>query len=347
MDFWKTIRGGAFLPFDGIVPCTVHVKLEGLNLGGSIKIKTALGLIEEAEQSGMIKPDTIIIESSSGNLGVALAMVCADRGYPFECVVDPNASRTNIEIMKALGATVFVVQERDENGGFLASRIRFIKRKMKEDRRYFWTNQYQNAANPLIHERSTATEIAQAFPRLDYLFVGAGTTGTLMGCAGYFRKHQPDTKIVAVDSVGSVTFGGPPGPRHISGLGTSRVPEICDRSLVHDVVMIPEAKTVELCRRIARRHGVLFGGSTGTVLAAVEHYTSRLPADASVVVVSPDNGEKYLDTIYSDEWVRDRFPGLLGHRAVRDMSLAPAELERTAAGPEATGANASSESIQV
>lgn len=345
MDFWKTIWGGAFLPFDGIGPCTVHVKMEGLNLGGSIKIKTALGLIEEAEQSGTIKPDTVIIESSSGNLGVALAMVCADRGYPFECVVDPNASRTNIEIMKALGAMVFVVQDRDENGGFLASRIRFIKRKMKEDCRYFWTNQYQNAANPLIHERSTAPEIARAFPQLDYLFIGAGTTGTLMGCAAYFRKHHPDTKIVAADSVGSVTFGGPPGPRHISGLGTSRVPEIYDQSLVQDIVMIPEAETVEVCRRIARRHGVLFGGSTGTVLAAIEHYASRLSADASVVTISPDNGEKYLDTIYSDGWVRDRFPGLLGHRAGRDMSLG--QSERAAAVPEAAGAKASAESIQV
>lgn len=335
MDFWKSIRGGVFLPFDGIVPCTVHVKLEGLNLGGSIKIKTALGLIEEAEQSGTIGPDTIIIESSSGNLGVALAMVCADRGYPFECVVDPNASRTNIEIMRALGATVVAVQERDENGGFLASRIRLIERKMKQDRRYFWTNQYRNAANPLIHERSTAAEIAQAFPRLDYLFVGAGTTGTLMGCAEYFRKRRPDTKIVAVDSVGSVTFGGSPGPRHISGLGTSRVPEICDRSLVDDVVMISEAATVEMCRWIARRYGVLFGGSTGTVMAAVEQRRSWLRDDASVVAISPDNGEKYLDTIYSDEWVRSRFPGLLDRCVVREMS------------PETAGAKAILGSMQV
>jgi cysteine synthase A len=285
----------------------LHLKLEGLNPAGSIKMKTALGMVAALEAQGRIGPDTRLIESSSGSLGVALSIVCAERGYNFTCVVDPNTSQHNIKTMKALGSKVHVVERRDANGGFLGTRIEYIQQLVQADPRYFWFNQYANPENPRAHSNSTARAIAAAFERVDYLFVGAGTTGTLMGCVQYFSEHQPSTRIVAVDTLGSVTFGYPAGKRYIPGLGTSRRPEIYRADGIHAHEMVDEADTVAMCRYLARTNGLLAGGSTGTVLAAVHRWRTRLPADACVVAISPDMGERYLDTIYDDAWVSERF----------------------------------------
>ena len=210
-----------FAPFEGILAQPVFVKIEALNVAGSVKIKTALNLINTMEAQGHIFPHSKIIESSSGNLGVALSMICAGRGYAFTCVVDPNTSSRNIKIMEALGARIVMISKPDENGGYLGSRIQYIKQLLADDPDYVWTNQYANPANADAHRRWTAAAIDHRFPRLDYLFIGAGTTGTLMGCVKHFRANRPSVKIIAVDAKGSVTFGHPPGKRHIPGLGTS------------------------------------------------------------------------------------------------------------------------------
>lgn len=284
-----------------------HLKLEFLNPAGSVKIKTALGLINDIESRGLINQDTILIESSSGNLGVALAMICAERGLKFTCVVDPNSSTHNLKIMQAFGANVVMVEKRDENGGYLGTRINYIRETLQRDRRYVWLNQYENPSNPRVHARTTAQSIASAFPHIDYLFVGAGTTGTLMGCVQFFSANRPETKVVAVDSVGSVTFGNPPSKRYIPGLGTSQRPPIFDPSGIHAFEMVPESRAIEMCRYMARTNGILLGGSTGSVLGGVFSWLDRLPQDAVVVAIAPDSGERYLDTIYDDEWVTARF----------------------------------------
>jgi cysteine synthase A len=241
---------------------------------------------------------------------VALATICAGRGYDFTCVVDPNTSIRNIKIMEALGARIVMVTETDDNGGYLGSRIRYIEKLLAGDGRYVWTNQYANPANVEAHRQWTATALDRAFPRLDYLFVGAGTTGTLMGCVAHFRRHRPEVRIVAVDSVGSVTFGRPAGKRHIPGLGTSRRPEIFDPAGLYAMEMVEERDAVAMCRHLARHYGFLTGGSTGTVLAAVLAWKPRLPESAVVAAISPDLGERYLDTIYDDGWVAARFGGI-------------------------------------
>ncbi|WP_318036708.1 2,3-diaminopropionate biosynthesis protein SbnA [Streptomyces chengmaiensis] len=302
-----------FLDLDGFIPgVELLLKVEGLNPAGSIKLKAAVGLLDDAERRGLLRPGGSVIESSSGNLGIALSSVCAARGYRFTCVVDPNTPRQSIALMEAYGAQAVIVRERDANGGYLQTRIDYIQRRLRDDPALVWPNQYANPANPRAHYERTAAAIARQVNGVDCLFVGAGTTGTLMGCARYFRKHSPGTRIVAVDSVGSVTFGTPPGKRHIPGLGASRRPEIFDRGLVDAFVQVPEADAVRMCRRITAERGLAVGGSTGTVLAAVERQREEIPAGARVVAISPDLGDRYLNTVYDDLWVFERFGDLDG-----------------------------------
>jgi cysteine synthase A len=209
--------------------------------------------------------------------------------------------------MRALGARVVIVTERDANGGYLGSRIARLEGMVARHKNLIWPNQYANTANPRVHWERTATSILNSINSVDYLFIGAGTTGTLMGCATYFRQFSPRTKIVAVDARGSVTFGYPPGPRHIPGLGASRIPELCNADIVDEVVLVEEVDTVRTCRSIARKYGLLVGGSTGSVVAAVRSRRWGIPPGSRVVAISPDLGDRYLDTIYNDEWVTSRF----------------------------------------
>lgn len=301
------INDGNFITLKNLHFSSLHLKLEGLNPAGSVKMKTAQWLITDLEKKGGIAPDSVLIESSSGSLGVALSLICAQRGYRFRCVVDPNTTAHNIKLMKAFGAEVVIIDTRDENGGFLGSRIQYIKDLQARDGRYLWLNQYANPANPLAHAHTTARSIAERFEHIDYLFVGAGTTGTLMGCVQYFRANRPDTRIVAVDSLGSVTFGTEPGKRYIPGLGTSRRPEIFSKEGIDEFQMVAETDTVAMCRYLARTNGLLAGGSTGTVLAAVYARRQQLPVNSVIVAISPDMGERYLDSVYDDAWVQERF----------------------------------------
>lgn len=301
------VNDSNFVRIRGLGVAHLHLKIEAFNSAGSIKLKTARGLVDDMEVRGLIGPQTVLIESSSGSLGVALSIICAERGYRFTCVVDPNSSSNNVRTMKALGAEVVVVTERDENGGFLGTRIRYINDQLQRDPRYLWTNQYANPQNPRAHALTTARAIHERFDHVDYVFVGAGTTGTLMGCVQFFSQHSPSTRVVAVDSKGSVTFGGPAGPRHIPGLGTSRRPEIYTAAGIHAHEMVAEEDTVAMCRYLARSNGLLCGGSTGTVMCAVARWRERLDEQATVVAISPDMGERYLDTVYDDAWVRERF----------------------------------------
>ncbi|MFC0861842.1 2,3-diaminopropionate biosynthesis protein SbnA [Sphaerimonospora cavernae] len=298
-----------FMRFQHLVPdSTLFLKIEGLNPAGSVKLKTAIALVEDAETSGRPFPGTRLIESSSGNLGIALAVVCAAKGYPLTCVTDPNANSQAIKLMKVLGADVVVIDKRDANGGFLQSRIDYIHRRLLHERDLLWLNQYANHAGPQTHCERTGSAILTELGHVDHIFIGAGTTGTLMGVAQYFRKHSPETRITAVDAVGSVTFGGPPARRHIPGLGTSRRPEILDTTMVDEVVLVSEEETVEVCRLLAKNRGLLVGGSTGSVIAGVRQAAGGITPGSIVAAISADLGDRYLDTIYDDEWVAERWP---------------------------------------
>jgi 2,3-diaminopropionate biosynthesis protein SbnA len=285
----------------------LYLKCEGFNFAGSIKLKAATEMIEAAERDGMLAPSTILIESSSGNLGVALSMIAASRGYRFLCVTDSRCNVSTRRLMEALGTSVHVIAEPDPVGGLLGARLRFVESLCESDARYLWLNQYTNPANWQAHYRRTAPAIARDFPGLDVLFVGAGTTGTLMGCARYFNDCVPSVRIVAVDAVGSVTFGGAPRRRMIPGLGTSVRPAMLDESLLSDVVHVEEVDTINACHRLARR-GFLFGGSTGTVVSGAMSWLAKHDGrPLTAVAIAPDLGERYLDTIYQRTWVQDNF----------------------------------------
>lgn len=290
----------------------VLLKIEGLNAAGSIKFKAAVGMIQDLEASGQLRPGGRVIESSSGNLGLALAIVCASKGYGFCCVSDPNISPQTAKLIRGYGAELIVVTERDVSGGYLHTRIATIHQMLANDPLLVWTNQYANPANSAAHYQLTGPEILRAVPSPAAVFIGAGTTGTLMGCARFLRVASPHTRLYAVDAVGSILFADTPGRRHLPGLGASRIPELLDRSLVDEHVLVEERETVAMCRHIARNCGLMVGASTGTVLAAVQRKfgSDTPPPSGPVVAISPDMGDRYVDTVYDDEWVSCRYGAL-------------------------------------
>ncbi|GAA1865957.1 2,3-diaminopropionate biosynthesis protein SbnA [Actinomadura bangladeshensis] len=295
-----------------VIDRPIYLKCEGFNFAGSVKLKAAAAMVEAAEREGVLTADSIIVESSSGNLGIALSLIAASRGLKFVCITDPRCNPASMRVMRALGAEVRVVSDKDANGGYLGGRIAFVRGLCESDRRYVWLNQYANRNNWMAHYRGTAPAIDREFPDLEVLFVGAGTTGTLMGCARYFRERERPVTIVAVDAVGSVTFGGVPERRMVPGLGTSSRPALVDESFIDDVVHVPEPDTIRTVHALASR-GFLFGGSTGTVVSGASRWLDeKYPGEDPVAVaIAPDLGERYLDSIYAEGWVREHFGDVL------------------------------------
>ncbi|MGW7528469.1 2,3-diaminopropionate biosynthesis protein SbnA [Streptomyces sp. NPDC054783] len=296
-----------FVDLASICGYPLHLKCEAFNFAGSIKLKAAKEMVESAERDGILARDSVLVESSSGNLGVALSVIAASKGYRFLCVTDSRCNLSTRLLMEAVGSEVHIVADQDSNGGFLGTRIEYVRALCASDGRYVWLSQYTNEGNWWAHYRTTGPEIARQFPEVDVLFVGAGTTGTLMGCARYFRQRHRPVRIVAVDSVGSVAFGGEPGRRMIPGLGMSMRPPLLDESYVDEVIQVEEADTIRMCQRMARR-GFLFGGSTGTVVSAATDWLARHDGSAvTAVAIAPDLGERYLDTVYQTNWLQDLY----------------------------------------
>jgi N-(2-amino-2-carboxyethyl)-L-glutamate synthase len=306
-----------FVDLEPVFDEPLFLKCEGFNFAGSVKVKAATEMVESAERDGLLTPDSIIVESSSGNLGVALSMIAASKGYRFLCVTDSRCNLQTRLLMEALGSEVQVVSEPDPASGFLGARLNHVRALCASDSRYVWLNQYTNEGNWRAHYLTTAPAIVRSFPRLDVLFVGAGTTGTLMGCARFFREWHRPVRVVAVDAVGSVTFGGEPGRRMIPGLGMSIRPPLLEESYVDEVVMVEEADAIRACHRMAR-NGFLFGGSSGTVVSGAirwlsEHDASHLTA----VAIAPDLGERYLETVYQSNWLH----ALYGEDVLSDTQM--------------------------
>ncbi|HYP44688.1 MAG TPA: 2,3-diaminopropionate biosynthesis protein SbnA [Propionibacteriaceae bacterium] len=295
-----------YVDLSEIVGTGLYLKCEGFNFAGSVKLKAASAMVEAAERDGRLRPGSVLVESSSGNLGVALSMIAASKGYGFLCVTDSRCNLTTRRLMEALGSRVHIINEPHPTTGLLGARIDYVCSLCASDERYVWLNQYTNQENWRSHYTRTAPAIARHFPHLDVLFVGAGTTGTLMGCARYFRERHPRVRIVAIDVVGSQAFGGPPARRLIPGLGTSVRPPLLDTSYIDDVVRVEEPDTIRACHQMARR-GFLFGGSTGSVVSGAAEWLRRSAEDFTAVAISPDLGERYLDTVYQTNWVQELY----------------------------------------
>jgi cysteine synthase A len=290
-----------------VVGHPLYLKCEGFNFAGSIKLKAAASMVEGAERAGVMRAGSVLVESSSGNLGVALSMIAASKGYGFVCVTDSKCNLQTRLLMEALGAKVHTITQPDPVGGLLAARMNYVRELCASDDRYVWLNQYSNDDAWKAHYRTTAPAIARQFPDLDVLFIGAGTTGTLMGCARWFRRRRRSVRIVAVDPVGSVSFGAPASRRMLPGLGMAMRPPLLDESFVDEVLHVEEADAVRTCHGLARR-GFLFGGSTGTVVSGAVRWLEKHAAEAATAVaLAPDLGERYLDTLYHANWVQDMY----------------------------------------
>lgn len=286
-----------------------YAKLEGLNPGGSAKDRPAVNILEEAMETGAVRPGTVIVESSSGNLGIGLAQACRYFGLRFICVVDPKTTQQNIRILKAYGAEIDFVSEPDPaTGEFLDARINRVRTLTRTLEDSFWPNQYANLSNAGAHYKTTMREIAATlYGEVDYLFCATSTCGTIRGCAEYALDHDLRTKIFAVDAVGSVIFGGKSGKRLLPGHGAGRRPELYQPNLADECIHVTDLDCVVGCRRLVHSEAILAGGSSGGVLMAVDKVKHRISRGATCVAIFHDRGERYLDTIYSDDWVAEHF----------------------------------------
>lgn len=288
---------------------SLYAKLEALNPGGSVKDRPAREILRQALESGEVGPDTVVIESSSGNMGVGLAQACRYHGLRFICVVDPHTAAQNLAVLRAYGAEIEYVNEPDPvSGEFLQARLDRVRLLCRRYPSAFWPNQYENPANPGSHYRTTMHEIATALEgRLDYLFIATSTCGTVTGCGRYVRDHGLGTRIIAVDAVGSRIFSDEKAERWVPGLGAGIHPPLCDRELLHDHVLVTGLECVVGCRLMARREAILVGGSAGGVISAVARLRDAIPEGATCAVLLCDRGERYLDTVFSDAWLQERF----------------------------------------
>jgi 2,3-diaminopropionate biosynthesis protein SbnA len=284
---------------------TVHLKLESENPTGSMKDRTAYGLIQDLEDKGLLTPSSTIIESTSGNLGVALALICKAKGYQFIAVVDPKTTPENIAKMEALGARIDLVHHPDENGGYLLSRLAWVQELHAQNHNYVWTNQYANPANPQIHYLSTGPEIYQQMDgKLDLVFTPVSTGGTLAGIGRYLREVDSSITIVGVDAFGSVAFGDPPATRRLTGIGSSRRSQFVTRDLYNHIMYTKDEEAFAFCHALYEKIGLKLGGSSGCVLFACAHFLTDHPEMNEVVCVCADSGENYNTTIFNHAWIQ-------------------------------------------
>ncbi len=278
-------------------------KLESNNPGGSAKDRPARQMIESAMAAGEIGKNTTIIESSSGNMGIGLAQACRYYGLNFICVVDPRTQTQNVAIIEALGGRIEMVQP-PPGGDFLAARIAKVCGLLETIPGSYWPNQYSNRENPRSHFEGTVREIDEALDgQFDYLFVATSSTGTAQGCRDYLRSRGRDVRVVAVDSLGSVLFGGTPGPRRIPGLGAGKEPRLAVGQSFDTIAKVSDLDCVVGCRRAALREAMLVGGSAGGVLETVRNMSDQLSGKRCVAVLH-DSGTRYLETVFNDEWVQ-------------------------------------------
>jgi cysteine synthase A len=286
----------------------VFAKMERFNPGGSIKDRSALSMLLGKIRAGELIPGvSTVVESSSGNLAIGIAQICRYFGLRFICVVDAKTTTQNLAILRAYGVSVEMVARPDADGEYLPARIRRVQELLARIPHSYCPNQYANPLNPAAHE-GTMREVSQALRgRVDYIFCPASTCGTMVGAAGYIRKNGLRTKVVAVDAVGSVLFGHAPARRLIPGHGASITPPLLDPTAADLVVHVSDLDCVVGCRRLVEDEAILAGGSSGAVTAALLRYRDRIPEGATCVLIYPDGGDRYLDTIYNDQWVLRHF----------------------------------------
>lgn len=307
--------------------CETHaiwLKLEGLNPSGSIKDKNAAYLIEQAERQGLLRPGATIVESSSGNFGVALAMIAAAKNYKALIVIDPKTTPTMKRLLTAYGADLVQLSDAEiaEASSLQIARMRKANALAASIPNAWYPCQHLNPGNQDIHAIQTACEIHEAMgaEQLDAVILGVSTAGQLGGIAKGLAELRPTTQIIAVDVKGSSIFGDTPAPYHMTGLGLSFAPPAFEPQTINTAYAVSDALAFSCCHALARQEGLLLGASSGALVAAALAHTSKLQRNICMVVVAPDHGNRYLETLYDREWLeKHHIPLLWGTDFVRDL----------------------------
>ena len=284
------------------LPCVLAMKMETTNPGGSSKDRPALEMILAAERDGQLQPGGTIVEPTSGNTGVGLAIVAAQRGYRCVFVMTDKVAPEKISLLKAYGAEVVVCPvavEPDDPQSYYS-----VAERLTAERGAFRPNQYANANNPKAHELTTGPELwRQTSGRITHFVAGAGTCGTITGVARYLKAQNPAVQVIAADPEGSVFSGGSGRPYLVEGVGEDFFPAAWDRSVYDDVIAVSDQDCFLTARRVSQVEGILIGGSGGLAVAAALHVARRAGPDDIVVVLNPDSGRGYLSRVFDDEWM--------------------------------------------
>jgi cysteine synthase A len=287
----------------------MYVKVEAFNPGGSVKDRLAIAIILDAEQKGLLKPGDTVVEATSGNTGVALAMVCAARGYRFVALMADSFSIERRKLMRAYGAKVILTPAAERGSGMVRRAEELAKK-----HGWFLARQFQNPANPAYHRNTTAAEILRDFAgkRLDYFVTGWGTGGTLTGVADVLRVARPEVKVIATEPAeASLLAGAEWKPHKIQGWTPDFVPDVLDRKAAHEVDAVGEVLARDTARRLAIEEGLFVGISAGGTVAAALRVAEKAPKGSVILAMLPDTGERYLSTFLfegvnetsDDEWL--------------------------------------------
>ncbi|MBD1937738.1 cysteine synthase family protein [Microcoleus sp. FACHB-68] len=312
-----------------------YLKLESCNPGGSIKEKNALYLVQHAERIGLLNPGGTIVESSSGNFGVGLAMIGAARGYRVIVVVDAKTAPPFRRMLAAYGAEMVDVplSAADANGSMQVARMQKAQELAQSIPGAWYPCQHRNPENPTAHEQFTAREIEQAFGGApDVIVIGVSTAGQLGGISRFFKQRYPQTRIVGVDVAGSAIFGTPSHPYKMTGLGLSFVPPNFDATVLDAAYSVTDCLAFSVCHALARLEGLLLGASTGAIVAAALAYGTQYHSSQRMVLLNPDRGDRYLETVYNPQWLTQQGIEILSNSAltatIRALQPVPATLLR-------------------
>jgi len=276
----------------------VLVKVEALNPGGSIKSRAAFAMIEAAEQEGLLQPDSIIVEPTSGNQGIGLAMVGAVKGYAVKIIMPDSVSEERRMLVEQYGAEVILIKDEGNIGEAIQACVEKAKAMAAADARVFVPQQFENPHNPAMHRRTTAQEIlAQVDGPIDVFCSGIGTGGTLTGVGEVLKENYPQLRVVAVEPAnGAILSGGPIGSHQQQGIGDGIIPPILNRTIIDEVMTVTDAQALDTARRLAAVEGLMVGISSGSNVWAALQLAKRLGKGKTIVTILPDTAERYFST---------------------------------------------------
>jgi 2,3-diaminopropionate biosynthesis protein SbnA len=281
---------------------SLYAKLEFLNFSGSVKARAAYWMLKEAIARGEVNPQTTIVESSSGNMAIALASICKILQLRFIPVIDPNINRDYETLLKLLTPEVIKVSKRDSTGGYLLTRIEEVNRLCNTNSDIFWTNQYENPDNWKAYQYTMVDEIARQIDDLQYLFVAVSSGGTITGLSNGLKQYFPDMKVIAIDIEGSLIFQNQPKVRYISGLGSSKVPAIISEASIDDIMILTHQEIIQGSKDLLQDQALFAGASSGACYAAAKKYLQGMHGKKAIIICA-DRGNAYLDNVYTDGWL--------------------------------------------